>query len=104
MALLLRRCLGSPLRKTCWEKAKMAPLMDRAPTRSWTTNLLWFLAWTEAQASVGTPISSMLGLVQLAMALPRAGTFSRREEAKKARVADIVKSLVEVNQANISLV
>ena len=42
--------------------------------------------------SVGTPNSSMLGLAQLAKALPRLGTIIKRELARNARVADIMKS------------
>ena len=47
--------------------------------------------------SVGTPISSMLGLAQLARALPRLGTTIRREVDSSALVADIVLSCLKYN-------
>ena len=53
------------------------------------------------QASVGTPISSILGLAQLARAFPRVGIFMRREEARKARGADIVESEILGNFMDI---
>ena len=53
--------------------------------------------YTCFQDSVGTPISSMLGLAQLARALPRLGTTIRREVDSSALVADIVLSSLKYN-------
>ena len=42
--------------------------------------------------SVGTPISSMLGLAQLAKALPLLGTTIKRLEDNRALEADMMES------------
>ena len=59
--------------------------------------MLGLSMYTCFQDSVGTPISSMLGLAQLARALPRLGTTIRREVDSSALVADIVLSSLKYN-------
>merc|ERR1712228_1125406 len=69
--LLLDSGLNAPTERT----------IDPTPARRWMRNFWLFRALTGAQASVGTPISSILGLFQFSKAFPLVGTFNMREEA-----------------------